>query len=330
MKVMVIGCGSIGRRHLRNLQHLGIRDLVACDVDPARLEYVRDELGVTALYTDYRAALAPEGGVRAAVVATPSSMHLEMGTYLAQRGVDVFMEKPLGHRWEGTEPLRQAVEAGDVVFMMGMCYRFHRGLRLAREILLSGELGRILHVNYFGGSYLPDWHPGCDYRQEYAAREDMGGGVVLTSIHGLDNVRWLFGEVKRVAAVCARVGDLEVSAEDYAAALLELSNGRFVQYTSDFVQRAPTHRVTAVGTEGTLEADFIGHRLRVYAARAGDWREIHYDFEVNEMYVEEMKVFLDCVSRRLPPPVGLDEGLRTLRLALAVKEAALLGAWVPV
>lgn len=323
LRALIAGCGSIGRRHARNLASLGVRDFVLCDLDAGRLERARGELpeGCAAvLFTDLVEAAAE--GADFAFVCTPSSLHVPMAVELAGRGMDLFIEKPLSHSLDGVDGLRRVVEEKGLKAVMGMCYRFHPVLLRIKEILESGVLGRIHHVNYFGGHYLPDWHPGEDYRREYAARRELGGGVVLTSIHGIDNIRWLFGEVEECCAVTDKVSDLEMDVEDLVMALMRVEGGVYVSWQSDFLQRTARHVLVVTGSEGTLRCDIGAGLILTGVAGAGGWREEKVEFHVNSMYIEEARSFLRCVESRGEPAVDLADGEKTLAAALRLKETS--------
>src|SRR5574337_1093021 len=202
-KVLISGCGSIGRRHLNNLKALGIRDFILCDPSNEALERASAGLANPALTTDLKAALMARPD--AAIICSPSSMHLENAIELAKKGVHLLIEKPLSHTLAGCEELKKVADEKNIVAMMAMCYRFHPVLLRVKELIASKAVGRVFHANYYGGHYLPDWHPTADYRREYAANRSLGGGVVLTSIHGLDNIRGLFGDVVEMCALVDKV-----------------------------------------------------------------------------------------------------------------------------
>lgn len=316
-RVLVAGCGSIGRRHIRNLKSLGIRNFILCDTNEESLKAASIGLENPVLTTKFKNALlqAPE----AAVICTPSSLHLEMATELARHGVHLLIEKPLSHTLEGVTELERLVEEKNIVGMMAMCYRFHPVFQQVKSLLVSEVVGKVYHVNYFGGHYLPDWHPDADYRLEYAAKKKLGGGVVLTSIHGLDNIRWLFGEVEEAHAFVDKVSDLEMDVEDIATGIFRLKCGIYVNWQTDFLQRANQHRMVIAGSMGTIRADFLTGVVETYSTGLGKWYSGRLAFEVNDMYVAEAKHFLDCIEKKLVPAADVKDGHKTLRLALDVK-----------
>lgn len=316
-RVLVVGCGSIGRRHIKNLRALGIRNFILCDTSEESLKAAAAGLDNPVLTTKFKNALLQSPG--AAVICTPSSLHLQMALELARHGAHLLIEKPLSDTLEGIEELERTVEERGLVAMMAMCYRFHPVFLQVKSLVASEVVGKIYHVNYFGGHYLPDWHPNSDYRIEYAARKKLGGGVILTSIHGLDNIRWLFGEVEEAHAFVDKVSDLEMDVEDLVTAIFRLRNGIYVNWQTDFLQRANQHRMVIAGSRGTIRADFLTGTVETYSTELGQWYSGRVAFQVNDMYEAEARHFFDCIERKTAPVADVKDGHKTLKLALEVK-----------
>lgn len=317
LKVLVVGCGSIGRRHINNLKSLGIRNFILCDTSEESLRKAAEGIENPVLTTKFRNAAAQRPD--AAIICTPSSIHLEMASELAKEGVHLLIEKPLSHTLEGVSALEKVVDENGIVAMMAMCYRFHPVFTQLKNLLTSEVIGRVYHVNYYGGHYLPDWHPHADYRYEYAARKKLGGGVVLTSIHGIDNIRWLFGEAAEVHAFTDKVSALEMDVEDIALGIFRMKNGAYVSWQTDFLQRANQHRMIVAGEKGTIRCDFIDGTVETFSTDLGKWYSGRLTFQINDMYVSEMKHFLECIGKKQTPEIDIKEGHRTLQLALEVK-----------
>jgi predicted dehydrogenase len=213
--------------------------------------------------------------------------------------------------------------------MMGMCYRYHVGLQLLRRLLQERTNGRVLSALQWGGSYLPDWRPGRDYRTVYSAQRRLGGGVLLDSIHDLDLARWLFGEVRDVSCSLNHLGSLEIDVEDEASLVLTHHNGVVSELHLDYLQRSRRQFLEVVCEKGNLRWDFDERCVRRYDADRKAWQALPYDFEVNDMYLAELRDFLALVEGHGPSPIPFEDGLRTLRLALAAKHSSLERRSVP-
>ena len=319
-RVLVIGCGSIGKRHLRNLLALGVRELVAIDPRPERCEEAA-ALGVEAL-TDLAAAWIRRPD--AVVIATPTNRHVPLAIEAAQHGCHLFIEKPLADRLDGIEELIRAVESRHLVTLVGCNLRFHPGLLKVKDLLVQSAVGRVVAIRIEAGQYLPDWHPWEDYRLGDSARRESGGGVMLDAIHELDYARWLLGEVQAVACFSGTLSRLEIETEDTAALLLQFASGVLGEVHLDYVQRAYSRGCQVIGDEGTIRWDYAAGEVRWFSALSGAW-QVWTDpasWEPNQMYQEEIRHWLRCLRGEEPPAQDLREGLAVLELALAAKRSA--------
>ncbi|MFN8542683.1 MAG: Gfo/Idh/MocA family oxidoreductase [Candidatus Binatia bacterium] len=325
-RVAVVGCGSIGSRHARNLRALGVERLALVDLDTARAERLAVELGGAEVAADLAGlGVAPLG---AALVCTPPTSHLGVAAQAIALGAHVFCEKPLAADLAGVDALVEQVAHADRIFMMGMCYRFHPGLRALADRVRAGAVGRVLGGHVWVGQWLPDWHPQADYRSEYSARRALGGGVLLDCIHALDTVRWLFGDPIEVTGMLGRVSALEIDTEDVAAAICRLADGVLIEVHADYLQRHPANRIEVVGSDGTMAWDFPHGRLRWRRTGEECWREERLVVDPNTMYLAELREFLAAVATGRRVEADVREGRRTLALAVAVREAAASGRHV--
>ena len=271
-------------------------------------------------------AAALEARPKIAVISSPSSRHLEAATAAAEAGCDLFIEKPLSNSLEGCAELARIVQSRALVAMIGCQFRFHPLLIELRNAIESGRMGRIVGARAEWGEYLPDWHPWEDHRQSYSARPDLGGGVVLTLIHPLDYLYWLFGDVDRVQAATRPVPTLETQAgEDWAEITLTFASGVIAQVHLDYLQRPPVHRLSVWGELGSAALDFQEGILKWQMKESNDdvtETKVPAGFDRNAMFVDEMRHFLDCVATRRSPAIPLHDGIEVLKIALDAKQAA--------
>ncbi len=266
MKLLLIGCGSIGRRHARNARKLGA-EIVLCDTNETRMRELASEVGAVECFADYAEA-AKRSGARAAIVATPSNFHIPPARALIAAGVHILMEKPLCAEISEAIAFREIVRHSGIVLMMAHTYRFRAEWIEIKRILDSQPLGRVISAEFMGGWYLPDWHVFEKYQHEYAAQKKLGGGALLTSLsHFFDVVSWLFGDIKRIVGAQMRLSDLEIDVDDSVTCVLQTVSGVAVTIVEDFLARCP-RRLLRVNTEyGYLEADFNRKTLSVWDSR---------------------------------------------------------------
>lgn len=319
MKFLIAGLGSIGRRHLRNLISLGQRDILLYRTHHSTLP--DDKFGVFPVETDLDTALShyPD----AVIISNPTALHLDVAIPAAQAGCHLFLEKPISHSMARVDELKAAIARAGVQVHVGYQFRFHPGLIHARRMLTEGVIGKTLSARAHWGEYLPGWHPWEDYRQGYSARPDLGGGAVLTLSHPLDYLRWLLGEVSALWAFTAQRGELEIEVEDSAEIGLRFADGTLGSVHLDYCQRPPAHHLEIVGTRGTLQWDNADGFVRVYITDEERWitYPLPEGFERNQLFLAQMRHFLEVVEEDVEPVCTLDDGVKTLQIALGAHQS---------
>lgn len=322
-EVLVIGAGSIGRRHARSLRALDPRrPLRLCrSGHGAPLE---DDLRALPVERDLAAALARRP--RAVVVATPTALHVPAACAALRAGCHVLLEKPVAHALDGVADLQRACRGATTSMLVAFQWRFHPGLRAVRRWLDDGALGEIVTAEAHWGEWLPGWHPGEDYRRGYAARADLGGGVTLTLCHPFDYLRWLLGEIETVGAELGQHGGFELDVEDTALVTLRFASGALATVSLDYVERPPAHTLRITGRAGVARWDaHDGVARLVRPGRSTEEARPPAGFERPQLFLEQMRHFLDCMDGRARPSCSLDDGVAALRIALAAKLAARKG-----
>jgi predicted dehydrogenase len=323
LRVLVIGIGSAGSRHLRNLHFLGHTEFHALRSQPGASH---SELGGVKLrnHYDLSSALAEQPDI--AVIANPTSLHIPIALAAAEKGCHLFLEKPVSSTLDGIDRLVAMVRKQKLVAAVGYNLRFHPALRALREILQRGEIGDVISVRSWVGQYLPDWHPGEDYRESYIAKPSLGGGVILTLSHELDCLFWLFGDVAEVTAVTGRARNLQMETESLAEITLSFCSGVLGHVHLDCVQRTPQRGLELIGTEGTILLNLRDSTIHVSrsSSRVPEVIEIPRP-DPNQMYLDEMTDFLAAIEKGKQPRVPLEDGVAVLKIALAAHRAAETG-----
>ncbi len=334
-KFLIAGLGSIGRRHFRNLIAFGEKDIVLLRTRKATLP--DDEL------TDYPVEVDLTEALRkhkpdAVIVANPTSMHLDVAIPAAEMGCHMLLEKPVSHSMERLDVLQKTAQKSGSKILVGFQFRYHPTLNKAYELIQSNVLGKILTVHAHWGEYLPQWHPWEDYRQSYAARAELGGGVIVTLTHPLDYLRYLLGEVKSLWSFNGHISPLEVDVEDVAEIGLKFTGGAVGGVHVNYFQRPPVHRLEIVGADGTLRWDNTDGILHLYKTPAsfGSFSDNPpvpamesfsppAGFERNELFVAQTRHFIEVARGESEPVSTLEDGVMALRLALAAYESQQTG-----
>lgn len=318
--ILVLGCGSIGRRHSANLRALG-QTPVAFDPDPSRLAWVGKELKCRTV-ASIREGLALKP--RAVWVCTPPPAHRVAAEAALRARIPCFIEKPLAHSLADGAALARLSKRGRLA--VGYNWRFHPALRQIKDWCAGGRWGRMLFLRAQAGQYLPDWRPWQDYRHSYTARRSMGGGVLLDASHELDLVRWLAGEAASVFCTAGRLSRLKIDVEDTAALTLKLRSGGLAEVHLDMVQRTYRRTLELSFQNATVLWDYSKGALELYDARRKRWTKTFFKGDANALYLAEARSFLVWAAggRRTALPDAAD-ALKTLRLVEAAKRSARSG-----
>lgn len=342
MKILMVGLGGIGQRHLRNLHAIlgaeaeflayRVRRLKQVVTDTLEIQPgddIEEKFNICS-FTDLDEALAQKPD--AVFICNPSSLHVPIARKAAQQGCHLFLEKPLSHNMDGVDDLIQLVEKGHLIALVGYQFRFHPLVKRVHALLEEGKIGKIISVRAEVGEYMPGWHKYEDYRQMYAARKDLGGGVVLSQIHEFDYLYWFFGTPRRVFASGGRLSSLEIDVEDTVEILMESEiSGRVIPINVhlDYIQRPPSRNLKIIGEAGKICMDLIGLSLQVYNASGTRVDNVVLDnFQRNNLFIDQTRHFLACLSGKEKPLVTVRDGSQSLRMALSVKKSMETGAVV--
>jgi len=317
--ILIVGLGSVGRRHLANLRALGWTDIRVLRSSLATLPDM-DLQGVP-VSTRLEEALDP--APLAVIVAAPTALHLPMALAAARAGAHLLIEKPVSHNIEGLDALSAEVSQRRLQVLVGYQFRFHPALQQMKTWIEAGAIGDVVSAQVHWGEYLPDMHPWEDYRGGYAARADLGGGVLLTLCHPFDYLRWLLGEIDSVAAVAARRNPLGVAVETCAEVSLGFASGASGHVHLNFIQQPAEHRITIVGTRGTVAWNQADHAARLFTAASGRWQVSPppVGFERNSMFLDEMRHFLACITGEDNSRCALADGIASLLVVNEAREA---------
>lgn len=322
---LIVGCGSIGRRHARNLRALGVGRILAHDPNQEQAAELARE-GPATVCATLDAAYEKRPDV--ALVCAPTSLHLPLASQALTHGCHLFVEKPLSSSLDGVDAFLGAVRDRGRVLLVGYNLRFDPLMHRLEAWLREGRIGRPLSTRLHFGSYLPARHPWEDYRGGYGARRALGGGVILDAIHELDYALWLFGDPAAVSCVAAKVGDLEIDVEDVAEIQL-VHPDAVVSIHLDFLQRPHRRWCAILGTDGRITADLVGRVLIRYDTDGRVRDRYRNRCSPDEVYVREMRHFLRCLDGTDSPAVDGSVAVRSLRIADLAKASARSGQVMP-
>jgi len=308
LSVLIAGCGSIGKRHARVLRGLGVKDLRACDPVAAQAESLLRETPVR-MFSSYAEGLASRPDC--VWIGTPPKQHIPMALEAIAAGAHVFCEKPLSDTGVGIDELAAtACRAGRSVGV-GLCFRFHDGLRKAKAILESGRFGRLVCVRCLVGENFPTVRP--DYKTMFSS---VHGGAFDLS-HEVDLAAWYAGRpVKKVQAMAGPFSDIGIEAPDVAEILIEFEGRCLGNIHLDFFQLPRRRQTELICTAGVIIVEFARwDRCELSTCGAdGQWAREEIKTDRDDMFRAEDLSFLEAVAAGLPVVYGIDEARKSVEI----------------
>jgi predicted dehydrogenase len=314
-RILIIGLGSIGKRHLRIARELFPNADIRVLRHQVDIEVPEHSNGIF-FSIDEALTFAPQ----IAVIASPAPFHVNTALVLAEFGVHLLIEKPLSASLNGVAKLIEVCERRQVVLLTGYNLRFLPSLQRYRDFLGENIIGRVYSVRCEIGQYLPSWRPDSDYRQGVSARRELGGGVLLELSHEIDYLRWIFGEVDWVRATLGHQSRLEIDVEDVAHLILgftQESDGYQLigSINLDFFRHDSTRFCTAIGEKGSLRWDGLLGEVARYEIGSNEWRVLFcHQHQRDDSYLAEWKNFIDCVTNKATPLITGADGLKVLEI----------------
>jgi len=256
---------------------------------------------------------------------------IDVALKLAKEGINLFIEKPLSNNLKNIQKLSKIVKRKKLTTMIGCNLRFHPCLKKIKQLIDSNIVGKILSVQVESGSYLPNWHPYENYAKSYAARNDLGGGVILTCIHEIDYLYWFFGMPESLLSKSGKYSDLKVDSEDLSSSIIQFPKNFLAELHLDYFQQPDIRRCKVIGKKGTIMWDSTSNLVKLFIPKKNRWNvklKVN-NYVRNDMYVDEIKHFLNCAKQRkqtinpLKQTINpLFDGIQTLRIALSIKKSS--------
>ena len=307
--ILLVGLGSIGKRHLNNIISLGYTDITVVttkNVLPENYSPV-STLAEALKLKSYKAA----------VICAPTAKHDEIILAVLDANISrIFLEKPVSNTLYRINEIIAARKSAEI--FVGYDLRFDPGLLKVKDWIEEGKIGRVLAVNSFVGQYLPDWRPEQSYELSYSAKTAEGGGVVLDLIHEFDYLYFLFGEPINIQSQVFNTGSLNIESEDVAQVLLRFADGIHGMLHMDYLQRFFRRDCYITGSTGNINLNFSKGIAELQIIGLKNKVEFDYsDYSRNDRFLEIMSIFLNNPDD--PKLCTFDEAVISLTMALKAK-----------
>lgn len=324
-KVLIVGVGSIGSRHLRCFLKTNRVRLAICDSDASLAESVAKRYGIDELHTSLEGALANPPDI--AVICTPAHLHIPMGLQLAESGVDLLIEKPLSTSSDRVGRLTRTVSENHLTCGVAYVMRHHPCLRDVHKIVASGRFGAPLQLTLTSGQHFPYYRPA--YRETYYANHNTGGGAIQDALTHMMNVsQWLLGPTTSLVCDADHLSLNGVTVED-TVHVLSRHNTTMASLTLNQFQ-SPNESTLLINFEcGTIRIEFHRNHWHFHDTPEGGWElGASYKMERDDLFIRQANIFLDNCLNQTGPTCSLAEATHTLNTNLAMLQSTMSRQWI--
>ena len=327
-KVLIVGVGSIGERHLRCFQNTGRCDITFCDVNDELRESIAERYQIEHCFADLAAAVAD--GPAAAVICTPADLHIPLARELATAGIHLLIEKPLSTNTEGIDALCALVELNSLTAGVAFVTRCHPLVqRLRGEIRGLADTDQVVQATFVGGQDFPFFRPA--YRDIYYAQHDSGGGAIQDAMtHSVNTMQWLIGPMTSLVTDANHLVLPGVAVEDTVHVLAR--HGKIMSsWSLNQHQRANETTIQIICQQTILKLEFHTQRLVKMTETGKPWEVLlESQLERDDSFVAQAEMFLDALAGQGQVTCTIAEANDTLQASLAMLESNKQRAWVDI
>ena len=336
MNILILGLGSIGQRHLRNLikidkkiKFFALRKKFLTPLLNNKNHVIRGDIKrrYKIQYIKNLEDIKRENiAIDAAFICTPSKFHVKESIWLLKNNINIFVEKPLGSSLENIKKLEKILsKKKSLKNMMGYQLKFNPIINKVKNLIKENYIGKINNIFVHHGEHIDNFHPYEDYRISYAARKDLGGGVILVQIHEIDYIMFIFEDykLKVLNSLNSKVSKLSINVEDNVIAnfLLSKKNKKAVcTLHLNFFERPKNRKILIIGEQGKIEADL--NKGKIILNKNTQKKEFNFKFDRNKIFIKQIRYFINCVkkNKKIDKKYDLKNGIRSLKIALELKK----------
>lgn len=316
-KILIVGLGSIGKRHLRVARELRPELQIVVLRSTHDNKIPEENLANKIVYT-MEDALTEHP--QAAIIASPAPFHRSVAETCISNGIHLLVEKPVTSNLADARKILAVQNQAGVQALVGYCLRYDPNAVLFKQILDQKTIGNLLQVSIECGSFLPIWRPGSNYRNSVSSRRDLGGGVLLELSHELDYARWFFGDIVSVYAQFKNSRTLDIDVEDQADIVLTTADNIILSMHLDFNTHSSRRFCIVRGSGGDLKWNAIQKKVTLNLVNKPE-QEFGVAYERDDVYKRQFTHFLDCVENGQAPRVTMKDGVNVVKIIEAAQES---------
>jgi predicted dehydrogenase len=325
LKILQVGLGSMGRRRIRCLlyNHIGQKQIAGFDIDSERCRQIERDHHVRT-FNDFQHAVR-DFQPNAFIISTPPDTHHKYFLFAARHQRHVFVEP--GTTAQGYRELRNLLNSRFVA-APSCSWVYLPAIQSIKRLLTKNTIGKVLSFQYHMGQYLPDWHPWEDYRSVYFAQKKTGACREMFVFELIWLTNLFSAPLQQVRGLHGKISDLEMSADDIYAAVVQLQNGIIGTVNIDVITRAPFRTLRIIGQHGVLHWEWLADNLQLFHIKDKKWKKIqlqrggrekHY-IVTEDMYQQETKAFVDAIIKDAPFPHTFSANYHILKMLLSLEK----------
>lgn len=307
LNILFFGLGSIGQRHSRLIKKYYDHKLYAYRSRLGQEKCINDD--IKELYTLREAFdLNPD----IAFITNPTNLHIKTALKCAEKGIDLFIEKPLSNSMDGVEKLKEVVDKKNLFVYVAFNMRFHPVIQELKKMLPSLNISCVQTI---ATSYLPKWRPNQDYRYSYSTDEETGGGVLLELSHEFDYNCWLFGNIKKIVGRYGKISNLDIKCEDFGDLLIEYENGIMGYIHLNFSSFNNERLIKIYCENKYIEGNLINNYIRIIDENGGTILK-RFNVDRDETYKKQLEYVFKQYKRGKKHMNNLEEASKILKYLL--------------
>lgn len=318
MKFAIIGYGSIGSRHLENLINLGEEDIVIVSSHLMTSEI--DVCGKTVNVVDNINLVLDSVDIM--IITNETNLHLKYLKIAINQGIHAYVEKPLSSESNELDYILKKAKEKKLIIALGTQFKFNELLIKLKKLIDENYFGRIISVMSSHGEHIADYHPNEDFKLSYSANKNQGGGILLTQIHHLDYLDWLFGPFSHAYANEMKSPALEIDVESVVNySLVSARTSLQVHGHMNYFQRPKSTTLSIIGETGSAFWNYEDNSMKLF--KNSNFEEEISNSKRNQMFILSMKNFIESVREIKIPKSDITDGIRVLRIVESIKKSIL-------
>jgi predicted dehydrogenase len=315
MKFLVIGCGSIGQRHIKNLKKIGYSDILVFDSNNELMKETSNKLKI-----NYTNSLNIEN-VDCTLICTPPNSHIKLAKKALKLNSHVFIEKPLSDSLNGIKQIEKLAKEKKLKVFVGYSFRFDKGLKIVKKLISANEIGQIFSFDAYEGWHLSNWRPWQNYEDSYTVKKNMGGGIILDGSHELNYLQWLGGKIELVYCMYSKIPNISKNVEGIAEILMKFNSKAIGRIHLDFLNPKYNRHCEILGDKGSIIWSFENKTIEIQKNLNKKIKKIKYGNDTNQMYIDEIKHVIKCIKGNKDEIISLKESINTLKTSLIIKKS---------